>query len=150
MDDFIGSILGWLGTAGTLSAYVLIWRGWVSPTGRRYAALNAIGGTLAAAGAIAFGAWPAFASNAVWAVIGVHGFITATQRKRQESGSWEPAIEHQTDFAPVLTDQPASTILETQPIRLVQTQSIQLPTPEQIREHAEAKQQTQASVVSAA
>ncbi|MEB4613549.1 CBU_0592 family membrane protein [Leucobacter sp. M11] len=150
MDDIYGSILGWLGTAGTLSAYVLIWRGWVSPTGKRYAALNTIGGILAGAGAFAFGAWPAVASNVVWAVIGIHGLITATQRDRRESGSWQPSIEDQTDFDPVLTEEPSVTLLETQPLRLVQTQSIQLPTPEQVREHAAQREASQDAYVRSA
>lgn len=36
---------------------------------------------MAAAGAFAYGAWPAFASNAVWGLIGVLGLVTALRKK---------------------------------------------------------------------
>ena len=40
------AILGWMGTAGTLLAYVLVSRGRIASGSRRYAALNIIGGSL--------------------------------------------------------------------------------------------------------
>lgn len=81
MEDFVGATLGWLGTAGTFSAYLMIWRGWASPTAIRYASLNAIGGFMAAGGALMYGAWPAVASNLVWGVIGAHGVLCALRSR---------------------------------------------------------------------
>ncbi|MEJ6490565.1 hypothetical protein PQI23_12630 [Leucobacter sp. USCH14] len=81
METLIGSALGWLGTLGTFVAYVLMLRGTWSPSTRSYLTLNAVGGLLAAGGALAYGAWPSFASNVVWGVIGAYG-LYATFRKR--------------------------------------------------------------------
>ncbi|MBO1900352.1 hypothetical protein J4H92_00120 [Leucobacter weissii] len=85
MDEFIGGVLGWTGTLGTFSAYVLIWRGWTESTGRRYLLLNAVGGFLASAGALAYGAWPAVISNLVWGLIGVQGLLTPVWRRSAPS-----------------------------------------------------------------
>ncbi|MDA3147205.1 hypothetical protein JSO19_07410 [Leucobacter sp. UCMA 4100] len=128
MEDMIGTALGWIGTVGTLSAYILITRGTVSPTGKRYAALNMIGGTFAAAGALAFGAWPAFFSNVVWAGIGLHGLVTATRRARHERKLSLAAnlltMPTPTEFAEAL--------LKTQPIAIMHPQAIRLPTQEEL------------------
>lgn len=101
MEDLIGSTLGWLGTIGTFSAYVLIWRGWAAPTAKRYAALNAIGGLLASAGALAYGAWPAVASNLVWGIIGLQGLIIATRKARGGPQAWEAMPD---DYDPNIAD----------------------------------------------
>lgn len=113
MDGLIGSVLGWIGTVGTFSAYVLIWRGWLDSSAMRYSVLNAAGGFMAAIGAFAYGAWPAFGSNLVWGAIGVHGIIVALRRKAaaskaaaahtpmqafSPSGIWSPDI---TDALPI-------------------------------------------------
>lgn len=82
MSEFVGSILGWIGTIGTFSAYLLLMHGRLSSETLRYSLLNAIGGLLASAGAFVFGAWPAVVSNVLWAGIGVHGVITALRRRR--------------------------------------------------------------------
>lgn len=92
MEDLVGAALGWLGTAGTFSAYLMIWRGWVSPDAIRYAALNAVGGLLAAGGALVYGAWPAVASNLVWGVIGFHGLACALRSRLAKLGTALPAV----------------------------------------------------------
>lgn len=81
MESFIGVTLGWVGTVGTFSAYILIWRGWADSTALHYSLLNAAGGFMAGAGAFAYGAWPAFASNFVWGLIGLLGVVTALRRR---------------------------------------------------------------------
>lgn len=119
--EFLGAALGWLGTAGTFTAYVLIWRGWVPTTAKRYALLNAVGGLLAAGGALTYGAWPAVASNAVWALIGVHGLVAAGMRGRsvEAAAGVDPALP--------LTD-------EEQAVFEAITQPLPVITPEMIRE----------------
>lgn len=93
MEDLVGGILGWLGTIGTFTAYVLISRGWVSADALGYSALNAFGGLLGAAGAFTYGAWPALASNLVWGAMGAYGLIGGL-RKRHAPGDpltdWQP------------------------------------------------------------
>lgn len=87
MSVLIGSILGWIGTVGTFSAYLLLMRGHLAAETLRYSLLNAVGGMLAAGGAYAFGAWPAFVSNILWAGIGVHGIVLALRKRRANRGT---------------------------------------------------------------
>lgn len=112
MDDIIGGILGWVGTVGTLSAYVLLWRGWVSSEALNYSLLNTIGGLLAGAGAFAYGAWPAMVSNALWALIGLNGVITALRRR------WGKASVTETSILDALTG-PISTFTASIPVAQV-------------------------------
>lgn len=84
VDALMGSILGWVGTLGTFVAYVLMLRGTWSPSTRSYLTLNATGGLLAAGGALAYGAWPSFASNIVWGLMGAYG-LYATFKRRPEA-----------------------------------------------------------------
>ncbi|WP_425458204.1 CBU_0592 family membrane protein [Aeromicrobium fastidiosum] len=69
------ALLGWLGTAGTLAAYGLLWRGRLTSTSRRYALLNVVGGLLAGTASGLYGAWPSAASNVVWAALGLHSML---------------------------------------------------------------------------
>ncbi|WP_053351214.1 hypothetical protein [Leucobacter musarum] len=80
MQEIVGNILGWVGTLGTFTAYVLMLRGTWLPTTKRYLVLNTVGGFLGAGGAIAFGAWPSFVSNVVWALMGGYGLFVAIRR----------------------------------------------------------------------
>lgn len=80
MQEIVGNILGWVGTLGTFTAYVLMLRGTWLPTTKRYLVLNTVGGLLGAGGAIAFGAWPSFVSNVVWALMGGYGLFVAIRR----------------------------------------------------------------------
>ncbi|WP_336660244.1 hypothetical protein [Leucobacter sp. USHLN153] len=82
MQEFVGSALGWVGTAGTFAAYVLMLRGTWTPSMKRYLVLNTAGGLFAAAGALAYGAWPSMVSNVVWAVMGGYGLIVALRATR--------------------------------------------------------------------
>lgn len=126
----LGNVLGWLGTAGTFTAYVLIWRGWVPPTAKRYASLNALGGMLAATGALAYGAWPAVASNVVWALIGMHGLVEAVRRRRSaarsENGAQHPsshgahaALEDVQPAHPLTPEEQAIFEAMTQPLPVI-------------------------------
>lgn len=111
MEDLIGTALGWIGTIGTFSAYVLIWRGWVDPSAKRYSFLNAAGGFMASAGALAYGAWPAVASNLVWGLIGVQGLLVALRRRSTARGAEElapgpaaPQLPSARDWDPNVTE----------------------------------------------
>ena len=83
MQDLIGSALGWIGTVGTLTAYILLMRGRLTAETMRYSFLNVIGGLLAAGGAFAYGAWPAVASNILWASFGLHSVIMGLRKRRE-------------------------------------------------------------------
>lgn len=129
----LGSVLGWFGTAGTFTAYVLIWRGWVPPTAKRYASLNAVGGMLAATGALAYGAWPAVASNVVWALIGVHGLVEAGRRRgsaaRNEQGvphshGAHAALEDVHPAQPLTPEERAIFEAITQPLPIISPEAL--------------------------
>ena len=76
----MGSVLGWIGTVGTFTAYVLMLRGSWLPTTKRYLWFNTVGGLFAMGSAIAFGAWPSVVSNLVWAAMGLYGLIDLMRR----------------------------------------------------------------------
>lgn len=71
--------LGWLGTAGTFAAYILLWRGRLGPNSRKYAALNVVGGCMAGLASAHYGAWASAASNFVWAVVGLQSIVETTR-----------------------------------------------------------------------
>jgi hypothetical protein len=79
----IAAALGWLGTAGTFGAYLMLCRGRVSATSLRYALLNTVGGVLAGAGGVLYGAWPSVVANAVWAALGAHTIVTTLLERRR-------------------------------------------------------------------
>lgn len=86
MDGLVAGILGWLGTAGTFAAYLLLWRGRVASTSITYAAMNTVGGILAGTAGALYGAWPVVASNTIWAAIGAHTLVmTLRARSRRHS-----------------------------------------------------------------
>jgi hypothetical protein len=78
----VAASLGWMGTIGTMLAYVLMANGRLLSTSRTYAALNVVGGVLAGLGASAYSAWPSVASNAMWAGIGAWSLLTAVRAAR--------------------------------------------------------------------
>lgn len=67
--------LGWVGTAGTFGAYLLLSRGWLASHSLTYSLLNVAGGLLAGGASVAYGAWPSVASNLVWAAVGLHAAV---------------------------------------------------------------------------
>ena len=78
----IAAALGWVGTIGTMGAYVLLSRGHWHATSLRYAALNAVGGVLGAAGSILYGAWPSVASNLLWSAVAAHSILLTYRERR--------------------------------------------------------------------
>ena len=73
----IAASLGWVGTIGTIAAYVLMSNGKLVATSKRYAAMNVVGGLLAGLSATAYAAWPSVVSNLVWASIGAWSLFSA-------------------------------------------------------------------------
>jgi hypothetical protein len=80
----IAAAMGWIGTVGTISAYVMLSRGRWQPASLRYAAVNGVGGLLAAAASAAYGAWPSVASNLLWSAVAVHSVVTTLHERRAE------------------------------------------------------------------
>ena len=64
--------LGWIGTIGTIGAYLMLSRGHWHATSLRYCALNVLGGMLCAAGSAAYGAWPSVFANLIWSGAALH------------------------------------------------------------------------------
>ena len=86
----IAAVLGWVGTAGTFGAYVLLSRGLWHATSLRYAALNGVAGLLGAVGSSLYGAWPSVVSNLLWSGVAAHS-VVLTYRERRRSRSARPA-----------------------------------------------------------
>ena len=76
------AVMGWIGTLGTIGAYVMLSRGYVSPTSIRYGVLNLVGGLLGATGSAAYGAWPSVASNLVWAGVAMQSILVTLRTRR--------------------------------------------------------------------
>lgn len=65
----LATAVGWVGTAGTLGAYLMLTQGRLHATSLTYALLNTTGGLLGAFASAAFGAWPSATANLIWALI---------------------------------------------------------------------------------
>ena len=78
----IAAAMGWIGTFGTIGAYVMLSRGSWHSASLRYAALNGIGGLLGAAASAAYGAWPSVASNLLWSAVALHSAVTTLHARR--------------------------------------------------------------------
>jgi hypothetical protein len=78
----IASAMGWIGTVGTMSAYVLLSRGRWSSASLRYSVINGVGGLLCAGASAAYGAWPSVTSNLLWSVVAVHSVVTTLRERR--------------------------------------------------------------------
>ena len=89
----LAAALGWMGTAGTLVAYLMLSRGRLAAESRMYASLNMVGGLLGGAACVLYGAWPSAAANFAWAGLGLHGMIKAFRRVSPEAAP-SPAPSH--------------------------------------------------------
>ena len=92
----IAAAMGWIGTIGSISAYVLLSRGRWHATSLRYSALNGVAGVLAASASAVYGAWPSVASNLLWSLIAAH-CAWSTLRERRAA---KLAVVHQLPFDP--------------------------------------------------
>lgn len=89
----IAGLLGWLGAIGTFVAYVAVARGTLAADSWKYAALNAVGGTLGAAASVLYGAWGAAFSNSVWALVGAHALTMMASARQAERRRARLAVE---------------------------------------------------------
>ncbi len=78
----IAAAMGWIGTLGTISAYLMLSRGYLHAASLRYAAINFLGGLLGATASVAYGAWPSVASNLVWAAVAVQSAAVELHERR--------------------------------------------------------------------
>lgn len=78
----IAAAMGWLGTFGTIGAYVMLSRGRWHSASLRYAALNGIGGLLAGGASAAYGVWPSVAANLVWSGVALHSAVATLHERR--------------------------------------------------------------------
>ena len=78
----IAAAMGWIGTIGSISAYVLLSRGRWHATSLRYSAVNGVAGVLAAGASAVYGAWPSVVSNLLWSCIAVHSTAMTLQARR--------------------------------------------------------------------
>jgi len=81
----IAAAMGWIGTAGSLSAYVLLSKGRWHPTSLRYSALNCIAAGLAGGASMVYGAWPSVGSNLLWSGIALHSAVTTLRTRRADA-----------------------------------------------------------------
>ncbi|QIG41410.1 hypothetical protein G5V58_00260 [Nocardioides anomalus] len=77
----IAAAMGWIGTVGSISAYVLLSRGRWHAQSLRYSALNGVAGVLAASASAVYGAWPSVTSNLLWSLIAAQAAYTELRRR---------------------------------------------------------------------
>jgi hypothetical protein len=78
----IAAAMGWIGTVGGISAYLLLSRGRWHVTSLRYSALNGVAGVLAASASAVYGAWPSVVSNLLWSGIALHSALVTLHARR--------------------------------------------------------------------
>ncbi len=89
----IAAAMGWIGTLGTISAYLMLSRGHWHAASLRYAAINGVGGLLGAAASAAYGAWPSAASNLIWSGVAVQSAVLELRRRQSERRRTERLAE---------------------------------------------------------
>ncbi len=87
----LASAMGWIGTIGGISAYLLLSRGRWDATSLRYSLLNFIAGALAGTASLLYGAWPSVGSNVLWCAIAIHSGLTTLRLRRARVALVEPA-----------------------------------------------------------
>jgi hypothetical protein len=100
----IAAALGWIGTFGTIGAYLLLSRGTWHATSLRYAALNGVGGLLGAAGSTLYGAWPSVASNLLWSCVAAQSIVMTLRERRAARPA--PVVDLHPDPDPPTGDLP--------------------------------------------
>ncbi|MFN8193718.1 MAG: hypothetical protein U0R80_05460 [Nocardioidaceae bacterium] len=90
----IAAAMGWIGTIGSIGAYLMLTRGELHASSLRYAAVNFVSGLLCAVASAAYGAWPSVASNVVWSAIAAQSAVREVMARRaltgRAVGSWSP------------------------------------------------------------
>ena len=81
----IAAAMGWMGTLGTMGAYVMLSRDRWHSSSLRYATLNGVGGLLGGTAGAIYGAWPCVGSNAIWTFVAVHSAVRTLQARHARS-----------------------------------------------------------------
>ena len=76
----IVNVVGWIGMACLIGAYVLVTLGRITGPGLTFQVMNLVGGGFLMVNSAYYGAWPSAALNAVWVVIGTVGLVRARLR----------------------------------------------------------------------
>lgn len=96
----IALAMGWIGTIGSIAAYVLLSRGTWDATSLRYSAVNGLAGVVAGSASAAYGAWPSVAANFLWAGIAVHSALTTLRSRRRARLAVVAALPRRPDPEP--------------------------------------------------
>ena len=99
----IALAMGWIGTVGTIGAYVMLSRGSWHAASLRYAALNGTCGLLAGGAAAAYGAWPSVTSNLLWSAVALHSAVRTLHARR---AARQVAVVHQPPVRPTDPEPP--------------------------------------------
>ena len=86
----IAAVMGWIGTLGSISAYVLLSRGRWHANSLRHCALNGLAGLLAGSASAMYGAWPSAVANLLWSLIAAYSAAVTVRRRRLQ-----PVVVHQ-------------------------------------------------------
>ena len=76
----IVNVVGWIGMACLIGAYVLVTLGRITGPGLSFQLMNLVGGGFLMVSSAYYGAWPSAALNVVWVVIGTVGLVRARLR----------------------------------------------------------------------
>jgi len=79
-------VVGWIGAALLLVAYVLVSLGRLDGRGAKFQYLNLVGGAGLATNSAASHAFPSAALNVIWMAIGVVALVRGARRKTQRRG----------------------------------------------------------------
>jgi hypothetical protein len=92
--------IGWIGTIGSITAYLMLSRGQLTASSLRYSALNGLAGVLAGSASALYGAWPSVGSNILWSGIALHAAVTTVRARRAQVGDDEQASDGRDDAGP--------------------------------------------------
>jgi hypothetical protein len=96
----IASAMGWIGTIGSIVAYLLLTRGRWDATSLRYSAMNGVAGVLAGSASALYGAWPSVGSNILWTGIALHSAVATLNSRRSHLSVVEPVTAVENDLEP--------------------------------------------------
>lgn len=90
------SVMGWIGTMGSITAYVLLSRGRWDASSLRYSAVNGLAGVLAGGASAVYGAWPSVGANVIWTAVAVQTATTTLRVRRAGLATAAPvqAVDH--------------------------------------------------------
>ena len=102
----IASAMGWIGTLGTIGAYVMLSRGLWTVSSLRYGAINLLGGVLGGLGSAAYHAWPSVFANVVWGGVALHSIVITLHARRRSAITLAPEPQREPEPEPVAYVEP--------------------------------------------